>query len=98
MRADPRDGAGWLAPLSRIFDPFLRFVHSESAGGIILLLATIAALVWANSGASESYEHLWEIPLSLQAGSWNFSISLHHLINDGLMAVFFLLVGLEIKR
>ncbi len=58
----------------------------------------LAALAIANSPLSEAYNHLWEIPLTLGIGPHELSLSLHDWINDGLMAVFFLLVGLEIKR
>jgi len=85
-------------PIERVLSPFRRFAHTASAGGIVLLIATIAALVWANSPWADSYHHLWETYVSLAWGERTFSLSLHHLINDGLMVVFFFLVGLEIKR
>ena len=78
----------------RALRPFQQFAHEESAGGIVLLACTVVALVWANSAWAGSYEHLWEQPLAV-AG---LTLSLHHWINDGLMAVFFFVVGLEIKR
>ena len=59
---------------------------------------TLIALVWANSPWSESYHHFWETNLSLRFGDFSLSKSLHHWINDGLMAIFFFFVGLEIKR
>src|SRR5918997_2396987 len=87
------------APLiERVLAPFQRFVRTESASGLVLLACTALALAWANSPWSASYEHLWETRLSLALGPWSFQMTLHHLINDGLMAVFFFLVGLEIKR
>ena len=87
------------APLiERVLAPFQRFVQTESASGLVLLACTAIALAWANSPWSASYEHLWETPLGLTVGPWSSTITLHHLINDGLMAVFFFLVGLEIKR
>jgi Na+:H+ antiporter, NhaA family len=61
-------------------------------------VATAVALVWANSPWRDSYHHLWEAPLTLGIGSWSAQWTLHHFINDGLMVVFFFLVGLEIKR
>jgi Na+:H+ antiporter, NhaA family len=90
--------SGPASPIERILGPFKRFIHAETSGGIILLIATILALVWANSPWSGSYHHLWELPLGFRLGDWTFSMSLHHFINDALMAVFFLFVGLEIKR
>ncbi len=90
---------GDAAPLiDRVLAPFQRFVHTESASGVVLLACTAVALVWANSPWAASYEHLWETELTLALGGWSARSTLHHLINDGLMAVFFFLVGLEIKR
>jgi NhaA family Na+:H+ antiporter len=90
---------GDAAPLiERVLAPFQRFVHTESSSGLVLLACTAIALAWANSPWSASYEHLWETRLTLALGPWSSEMSLHHLINDGLMAVFFFLVGLEIKR
>jgi NhaA family Na+:H+ antiporter len=87
------------APLVvRLLAPFRQFAHTASSGGIVLLATTALALGWANSPWAESYHHLWETPLGLSIGGWAPSTTLHHLINDGLMAVFFFLVGLEIKR
>ena len=78
--------------------PLERFLRIEAASGVVLLLATAVALVWANSPWAESYTHLWHTPLAFGLGDSAFSKPLHFWINDGLMAVFFLLVGLEIKR
>jgi len=64
----------------------------------MLLICTVVALAWANSPWAGSYHRLWEIPLTVGVGSRVLTLSLHHWINDGLMAVFFFLVGLEIKR
>src|ERR687895_572963 len=81
------------APLiERVLAPFQRFVHTESSSGLVLLACTAIALGWANSPWSASYEHLWETRLTLSLGPWSSSSTLHHLINDGLMAVFFFLV------
>lgn len=85
-------------PIERFLRPFQRFAQTESSGGIVLLLATIVALIWANSPWWESYHHLWETPMELSFGAFQFEMSLHHFINDGLMVVFFFMVGLEIKR
>ncbi len=81
-----------------ILHPFDKFLHLESSGGILLLLATLTALLWANSPWSHYYFHIWEIPLGFSLGSSLISRPLHFWINDGLMAVFFFVVGLEIKR
>jgi NhaA family Na+:H+ antiporter len=74
------------------------FVGSNVAGGVLLLAAAVIALVWSNSFAYQSYDELWHMPLSLGYGDVRLSMSLVHWINDGLMVLFFLLVGLEIKR
>src|SRR5580693_2767014 len=76
---------------------FERFVHDETSGSVLLFAATVVALVWANSPWSASYFALWKIPLKIGLRPL-FSMSLHHWIDDGLMALFFLVVGLEIKR
>ena len=76
-----------------------KFVREESIGGILLILSTIAALIWANSPAHESYHHFWhEIKIGISLGDFVISGNLHHFINDGLMALFFFTIGLEIKR
>lgn len=77
---------------------FQRFFQAEATGGVLLLGCAVVALVWANSPLSPSYFHFWEIPLAVGLGEWILSMSIHHWINDGLMAVFFFVVGLEIKR
>ena len=87
--------------IERILQPFAQFAHTASAGGIVLLpCATAVALAWANSPWAASYHHLWEAPDRSRQSGLRSSIrsTLHHLINDGLMAVFFFVVGLEIKR
>jgi Na+:H+ antiporter, NhaA family len=85
-------------PVDVILAPFRAFTSSNVAGGIILLGATVLALLWANSPWADSYFDLWAAPLTISLGDLVVSESLLHWINDGLMAVFFLVVGLEIKR
>lgn len=75
-----------------------RFLHVEAASGIVLLTAAALALVWANSPAAGGYHALWHLPLTLGIGEWVHVQSLHFWINDGLMTVFFLVVGMEIRR
>ncbi len=77
---------------------FQRFFRTETVGGSILLLFAIAALVLANSPLARVYEQFWQIPLTIGIVDHSLSLTLHQWINDALMAVFFLLVGLEIKR
>lgn len=78
--------------------PFQRFMHREASGGIVLIVATAAALIWANSPWSSSYSDLWHQHVSLHIASYHLDLTLHHLVNDLLMAIFFFVVGLEIKR
>lgn len=75
-----------------------RFSHIEAVSGIVLLLAALAALVWANSPFADSYEHFWHTQVTVGLGDFSVSRSLHFLVNDGLMTVFFLVVGAEIRQ
>jgi NhaA family Na+:H+ antiporter len=77
---------------------FQRFFHSEASGSVLLLLFTAIALAWANSPWAIHYEHMLHAPLGFTLGTWSFSMSAAHWVNDGLMAIFFFVVGLEIKR
>lgn len=77
--------------------PLQEFLHTEAAGGIVVLIAAVAALVWANV-AFDTYERVWHTPLTITFGSWEAAHDLRHWINDGAMALFFFVVGLEIKR
>ena len=83
---------------SVIVEPLQAFMHTEVAAGLLLLLAAIVALVWANSPAHESYEGLWETHLGISVGPFQIEEELRHWVNDLLMAFFFFVVGLEIKR
>lgn len=85
-------------PIDRFLRPFQKFAQIQAAGGILLLLCTVVALVWANSPWAESYERLWQMPVTVGFGGFVLSKALLLWINDGLMAVFFFVVGLEIKR
>ncbi|MBN1950646.1 MAG: Na+/H+ antiporter NhaA [Bacteroidales bacterium] len=84
--------------LDTIFSPFDRFLKIEASGGILLLVSTGLAIFWANSHWADSYHHFWENMLSIEVGSFLLTMNFHHWINDGLMAIFFFFVGLEIKR
>jgi NhaA family Na+:H+ antiporter len=86
------------APIDQLMRPFQNFLEKEASGGILLLIFTVLALVWANSPFSDSYFHLWHTKSSIGLSNFNLNYSLHHWINDGLMAIFFFVVGLEIKR
>jgi NhaA family Na+:H+ antiporter len=86
------------ATLARAVRPFVRFSHIEAAGGIVLVAATVVALVWANSPWQSGYESLWATSVRFEFGSYLFDENLGHVVNDLLMAVFFFVVGMEIKR
>src|SRR5438552_6460163 len=87
-----------VTPMERLVRPFQEFAKLEASGGMLLIGCTVAALIWANSPWAGSYFHLWHKNLSLGFAGKLLSEPLHFWINDGLMALFFLLVGLEIKR
>ena len=84
--------------VNAIAGPISSFLHIQAASGILLLVASVAALAWASSPWHGAYEHLWHVPVSLGAGGLEFSRPLHFWINDVLMVVFFFVVGLEIRR
>ncbi len=83
---------------TKILSPFLYFLKSESSSGIILLICAIAAIMIANSSFSGGYEHIFHTNITIGYGVFSLSMSVLHWINDGLMAIFFLVVGMEIKR
>jgi Na+:H+ antiporter, NhaA family len=85
-------------PIVRLIRPFHEFAARETSGGILLLLCTVVALVWANSPWAHSYTALWHTPVTVGIGGFALSHDLHFWVNDALMAVFFFVVGLEIKR
>jgi NhaA family Na+:H+ antiporter len=86
------------ALISPVIEPFQEFLHAEFASGILLLAGSAIALMWANSPWSSSYQAVWDTPLSVVIGDLALSKPLSSWINDGLMAMFFFVVGLEIKR
>ena len=81
-----------------IQNPVQTFIHTEEVGAIVLLLAAASALGWANSPWSDSYASFWHTTISFDIYIFAISEDLEHIVNDGLMAVFFFVVGLEIKR
>ena len=83
---------------ARALGPFLRFARSEAAGGIVLLICTAIALAWANSPWKDGYLSLLHHSLIAGPGGFQLELTVHEWINDGLMALFFFIVGLEIKR
>ncbi|MGB7859100.1 MAG: Na+/H+ antiporter NhaA, partial [Acidimicrobiia bacterium] len=78
--------------------PFVYFTRIEASSGIVLLVAAIAAIIWANSGFAREYFEILEAHITIEFFGFEFSESVLYLINDGLMAIFFFVVGLEIKR
>lgn len=95
----PEDSQGLPREIAdRFTRPFARFLRVEAASGILLLVAALAALSLANSPWSSPFLSFWEIPIGLHFGTLDFSRSLQHWINDGLMTFFFFVVALELKR
>lgn len=99
-----RQGPVWTESDKRlaryVARPLREFLHVESAGSILLLAATVVALLWVNlpiGGWAEGYDHFWHTPLAIEIGDWRLEESLQHWVNDGLMTIFFFVVGLEIK-
>jgi Na+/H+ antiporter NhaA len=78
--------------------PLRAFLQTEISGGLVLLVAAVAAVVWINSPWGSSYDSLWSTELVLQLGDWSLGGDLHYWINDGLMAIFFFVIGLEVRR
>ena len=85
-------------PIGLITSPFVRFARMEAAGGIVLLAATIIALIWSNSPWRHSYHDLLETQVTLALGQFVITENRHEWVNDGLISLFFFLMGLEIKR
>lgn len=85
-------------PAARFTRPFMRFLRIEAVAGVALFLSTVIALGLANSGWSAQFLGFWEVPAGLSFGGFEFTRSLKHWINDGLMTIFFFLIALELKR
>ncbi|WP_269901957.1 Na+/H+ antiporter NhaA [Paenalcaligenes faecalis] len=81
-----------------VSDQVSRLVHIEAFGGVVLILAAVVALIWANSSYSQGYHDFWNQTIGFQLGDFSMSDSLHFWVNDALMTVFFLVVGMEIRR
>ena len=90
--------APWERTFARILTPFEEFIHRQTTSGMLLMGTTIVALLLANSFMAEAYLHFIHTPMSVRIGSWGISMSLHHWVNDGLMTLFFFVVGMELKR
>ena len=83
---------------SRVLDPITEFLRAEATGGLLLLAASVVAMIWINSPLGDSYTDLWSTKLTVGPGSLSISEDLQHWVNDGLMAIFFFVISLEIKR
>ncbi len=90
--------APWEKAFQKVATPFEQFLHAQTTTGLVLMGMTLIALLLANSPFAESYSHIFHMKIDLNVGEWKLSNSLHHWINDGLMAIFFFMIGLEIKR
>jgi len=90
--------APWEKAFLRVATPFEHFLHAQTTTGIVLMFMTVLALILANTPLTETYSHFFHTKVNLDIGSWSLSHTIHHWINDGLMAVFFFMIGLEIKR
>jgi NhaA family Na+:H+ antiporter len=82
----------------RILRPLQEFLATSTASGTLLLVAALLALVWANSPWGSTYDRLWSMPAEIHLGDWVIGEDLRHWVNDGMMTLFFLVVGREIKR
>lgn len=87
-----------IYPIERLLRPVNNLLRNKPVSGILLFLSVIIALIWANSPFSDSYFELWETPFRIGVGDFEIDKTLHQWINDGLMAIFFFVIGLEIKR
>jgi len=90
--------APWERSFDKILTPFEEFIHRQTTSGLLLMGTAVLALVLANGPLSSAYERLVLTPIGLTIGGWTLEMTLHHWINDGLMALFFFVVGLELKR
>jgi len=97
-RERDRIGTPFEKKLEDIMSPFQRFTHDQTTGSILLIICTLAALLIANSTLARGYESLLLTETGLVFGDWSLTMSLRHWINEGLMSLFFFVLGLEIKR
>ncbi len=98
MTARAASFTGRTAWARNLAAPVRDYLSAETGGAMVLLGAAVAALVWANSPWSDSYESFWTTKLSIHLGGSGISLDLRHWVNEGLMTFFFLVVGLEAKR
>ena len=86
------------SPIVRILSPLRDFLETEASGAILLAAGAVSALLWANTPWGSSYEHLWRSRAAISVAGHTLRLDLRHWVNDGLMTIFFFVVGLEIKR
>ncbi|UAY55375.1 Na+/H+ antiporter NhaA [Arachidicoccus terrestris] len=86
------------SPIDQLLRPVNKFIHQEYTSGVVLFASVVVALVWANSSWQDTYHHLWETKFAIGIEELRFIQPLHIWINDGLMALFFFVIGLELKR
>ncbi len=94
----PKHASALEKAFDKIMTPFEEFIHHETTSGVLLMICAVIAILVANSSLYEAYLHILHATFSLSLGPWVLEKSVHHWINDGLMALFFFVVGLEIKR
>ena len=87
--------APWEKSFDKILTPFEEFIHRQTTSGLLLMGTAIIALVLANSPFADLYAHIIHTPIGLSFGEWSLNMSLQHWVNDGLMALFFFVVGLD---
>lgn len=90
--------APWERTFTRLMTPFEEFIHRQTTSGLLLMGAAVIALLLANSFMAEAYQHLLHTRMSIGIGAWGIDMSFHHWVNDGLMTLFFFVVGMELKR
>ena len=90
--------APWERAFTKVLTPFEQFIHRETTSGLLLMGTAILAMILANSFLAAAYQHLLHTPTGIHFGAWGIDMSLHHWINDGLMTLFFFVVGMELKR
>ena len=99
---DAQQSGIYVAPWERAFDrvltPFEEFVHRQTTSGMLLMATALVALILANSAMAHFYHDVAHAQIAISIGPWALSKTLHHWVNDGLMALFFFVVGLELKR
>lgn len=90
--------APWERTFNLVLTPFEAFIHRQTTSGLLLMVTAVVALLFANGFLAEAYQHFIHTPVDIAIGDWRIQMSLHHWVNDGLMALFFFVVGLELKR